>query len=166
MPDIQSHRAAKEHDSLLKNNERHNLQLMSLAIKNGELYGSSLVNRAFSQNQARTAARVQSSPTPQSTDRPLVVIRFDRPNVPYQRALYTAVSRALDRKPAATFQLVAVSPQTGTPARTALNKTAAKRNAEGVLRALAGMGLPGHKVSLSATTSNDAENNEVRIFVR
>ena len=148
------------------NNERHNLQLMSLAIKNGELYGSSLMNRAFSQNQTRTAARVQSSPAPQSTDQPLVVIRFDRPNVPYQRALYTAVSRALDRKPDATFQLVAVSPQTGTPARTALNKTAAKRNAEGVLRALADMGLPGHKVSLSATTSNDAENNEVRIFVR
>jgi hypothetical protein len=148
------------------NNERHNLQLMSLAIKNGELYGSSLLSRAFSQNQARTTARVQSNPTPQSTDRPLVVIRFDRPNVPYQRALYTAVSRALDRKPNATFQLVAVSPQTGTPARTALNKTAAKRNAEGVLRALADMGLPGHKISLSATTSNDAENNEVRIFVR
>ena len=148
------------------NNERHNLQLMSLAIKNGELYGSSLMNRAFSQNQARTAARIQSSPAPQSTDRPLVVIRFDRPNVPYQRALYTAVSRALDRKPDATFQLVAVSPQTGTPARTSLNKTAAKRNAEGVLRALADMGLPGHKVSLSATTSNNAENNEVRIFVR
>lgn len=147
-------------------NERHNLQLMSLAIKNGELYGSSLLSRAFSQKQARTVARVQSSPIPQSTDRPLVVIRFDRPNVPYERALYTAVSRALDRKPDATFQLVAVSPQTGTPARTALNKTAVKRNAEGVLRALADMGLPGHKISLSATTSNDAENNEVRIFVR
>ena len=96
----------------------------------------------------------------------MVVIRFDRPNVPYQRALYTAVSRALDRKPNATFQLVAVSPQVGSPARNALNKRAAKRNAEGVLRALADMGLPGHKVSLSATTSSEAENNEVRIFVR
>lgn len=148
------------------NNERHNLQLMSLAIKNGELYGASLVNRAFSQTQARTAAKVQSNPVPSTTDRPLVVIRFDRPNVPYQRALYTAVSRALDRKPNATFQLVAVSPQVGSPARNALNKTAAKRNAEGVLRALADMGLPGHKVSLSATTSSEAENNEVRIFVR
>ena len=148
------------------NNERHNLQLLSLAIKNGELYGASLVNRAFAQAQARTAARVQASPSPQTTDRPLVVIRFDRPNVPYQRALYTAVSRALDRKPDATFQLVTVSPQSGTPARTALNKTAAKRNAEGVLRALADMGLPGHKISLSSTTSTEAENNEVRIFVR
>ena len=49
---------------------------------------------------------------------------------------------------------------------TALNKTAAKRNAEGVLRALADMGLPGHKISLSSTTSSEAENNEVRIFVR
>ena len=148
------------------NNERHNLQLLSLAIKNGELYGSSLVNRAFAQAQARTAAKVQASPSPQPADRPLVVIRFDRPNVPYQRALYTAVSRALDRKPDATFQLVAVSPQSGTPARTALNKTAAKRNAEGVLRALADMGLPGHKISLSSKTSAEAENNEVRIFVR
>ena len=148
------------------NNERHNLQLLSLAIKNGELYGASLVNRAFVQAQARTAARVRASPSPQTKDRPLVVIRFDRPNVPYQRALYTAVSRALDRKPDATFQLVTVSPQSGTPARTALNKTAAKRNAEGVLRALADMGLPGHKISLSSTTSTEAENNEVRIFVR
>jgi hypothetical protein len=148
------------------NNERHNLQLLSLAIKNGELYGASLVNRAFAQAQARTSAKVQASPLPQMTDRPLVVIRFDRPNVPYQRALYTAVSRALDRKPDATFQLVAVSPKSGTPARTALNKTAAKRNAEGVLRALADMGLPGHKISLSSTTSSEAENNEVRIFVR
>ena len=148
------------------NNERHNLQLMSLAIKNGELYGTSLVNRSFSQARARTAAKVQSDPIPSTTEQPLVVIRFDRPNVPYQRALYTAVSRALDRKPDATFQLVAVSPQVGSPARNALNKTAAKRNAEGVLRALADMGLPGHKVSLSATTSSDAKNNEVRIFVR
>lgn len=148
------------------NNERHNLQLMSLAIKNGELYGSSLVNRAFTQAQVRTTAQVQSQPEPAPTDRPLVVIRFDRPNVPYERALYTAVSRALDRKPDATFQLVAVSPQGGSPARTALNKTAAKKNAEGVLRALADMGLPGHKVSLSSITSADAENNEVRIFVR
>ena len=57
-------------------------------------------------------------------------------------------------------------PQAGSPARNALNKTAAKRNAEGVLRALADMGLAGHKVSLSAATSNAAENNEVRIFVR
>lgn len=147
-------------------NERHNLQLVSLAIKNGELYGTSLVNRAFTQAQARTAAMVQSQPEPAPSDRPLVVIRFDRPNVPYERALYTAVSRALDRKPDATFQLVAVSPQSGSPARTALNKTAAKKNAEGVLRALADMGLPGHKVSLSSVTSADADNNEVRIFVR
>ena len=148
------------------NNERHNLQLTSLAIKNGELYGASLVNRSFSQAQARTVAKVQAEPAPNPADQPLVVIHFDRPNVPYERALYTAISRALDRKPDATFQVMAVSPRTNSPARTALNKTAAKRNAEGVLRALADMGLPGHKVSLSATTSSNLKNNEVRIFVR
>ena len=33
------------------NNERHNLQLLSLAIKNGELYGASLVNRALRKHE-------------------------------------------------------------------------------------------------------------------
>ena len=148
------------------NNERHNLQLMSLAIKNGELYGASLTNRSFTQQQARVAAKVQSEAGVRPNERPLVVIRFDRPDVPFQRALYTAVSRALDRKPDATFELVAVSPQGGSPARTALNKTAAKRNAQNVLRSLSDMGLPGHKVSLSAVTSKETDNNEVRLFVR
>ena len=41
--------------------------------------------------------------------RPLVVIRFDRANVPYEQALYTAVSRALERRPQALFDLVAVA---------------------------------------------------------
>src|SRR3546814_17324146 len=36
-------------------NERRNLTTMSLAIRNGELYGSSLMNRAFAQAEALTS---------------------------------------------------------------------------------------------------------------
>ena len=39
-----------------------------------------------------------------------MVIRFDRPNVAYQDALYTAVKAALDRKPSAAFDVVAMTP--------------------------------------------------------
>lgn len=45
--------------------------------------------------------------------RPLVVINFKATNPNYVDALYTAISRALDRDPSAKFDLVAVSPTAG-----------------------------------------------------
>lgn len=146
-------------------NERRNLTTMSIAIKNGERYGASLMNRAFAQAEikARTAAR---SGKRRATSRPLVVIRFDRPNVAYQQALYNAVSRAVERKPDAAFDLVAVSPKVGSSSARILNTTAAKRNAEGVLRTLTDMGLPASRVNLTATNSATARSNEVRVYVR
>ena len=146
-------------------NERRNMTTLSLAVKNGELYGTSLVNRAFAQSQALASAAAQSA-GPRPGDRALVVIRFDRPNVNYQQALYNAVSRALERKPTASFDILAVSPQRGSAAQVALSGTQAKRDAEGVLRALADMGLPPNRVKLSSSASPDSESNEVHIFVR
>ena len=84
----------------------------------------------------------------------------------YHRALYNAVSRALQRRPESAFDLVAVSPKTGSAAQVVLNSTAAKRNAEGVLRSLAQMGLSTSRLNLTAITSAGAQTNEVRVFVR
>ena len=146
-------------------NERRNLTTMSIAIKNGERYGASLVNRAFAQTEIKTRAAVRSGKR-RANSRPLVVIRFDRPNVAYQQALYNAISRAVERKPEAAFDLVAVSPKAGTPSARILNTTAAKRNAEGVLRTLTDMGLPASRVNLTAANSATARSNEVRLYVR
>ena len=151
--------------SIYVSNERSNLLAISLAVKNGELYGTSLANRAFAQNQALASAAAQA-PGPLVSDRPLVVIRFDRDNVPYQQALYNAVSRALERRPNASFDLVAVSPRAGTATQVALNSTAAKRHAEAVLRSLADMGLQTNRIKLSAMTTIGAQTNEVHIYVR
>jgi hypothetical protein len=145
-------------------NERQNLVTLSLAIKNGELYGQSLNNRSFGAKSpggppARTAAAVGDR-------RPLVIIRFDRPNVSYEQALYSAVKRALERRPDATFDLVAVSPNAGSPAQVALHTDASKRNAANVVRSLTNMGLAADRISLSATTSASVQSNEVQIYVR
>ncbi len=146
------------------NNERQNMTTLSLAIKNGELYGSSLATRAFTQTETLARAEAQST-VPQASDRPLVIIRFDRPNVQYQQALYNAVSQALSRKPTATFDLVAISPQRGTSAQMALNSAAAKRNGEAVLRSLTDMGVPGGRVQLLSNESPSATANEVHLYV-
>ncbi|MTI11345.1 hypothetical protein [Curvivirga aplysinae] len=146
------------------NNERQNMTTLSLAIKNGELYGSSLATRAFTQTETLARAEAQSS-VPKASDRPLVIIRFDRPNVQYQQALYNAVSQALSRKPTATFDLVAISPQRGTAAQIALNASAAKRNGEAVLRSLRDMGVPSGRVQMLAQESPSATANEVHLYV-
>jgi hypothetical protein len=83
---------------------------------------------------------------------PLVVIRFDRPNVQYEPALYGAVQQALQRRPGATFDVAA-------------SNVAAQRSAEQVYRSLANMGLPRDRVSL-APAAADANGNEVRVYVR
>ena len=66
--------------------------------------------------------------------RPLVVIRFDRPNVPYKEPLFTAATEALNRRPGAVFDIVSIVPQQGTPAQVALAANQSRRNAEQVGR--------------------------------
>jgi hypothetical protein len=158
-------------------NERANLTTLSLAIKNGEMLGGSLANRAFLSSAPAASAVPAPAPAPAQTAsrrpvqqsgprRPLVVIRFDRPNVEYEQALYTAVSRALERRPTATFDLVAVAPNRGNAAQVTVAANTSKRNAESVLRSLSDMGLPLDRVRLSAMTSGQAASNEVHIYVR
>ena len=148
-------------------NERRNLTSLSLSVKNGELFGPPLAARAY------TAAVVANAPTRATAGlgftqgrQPLVVIRFDRPDVPYQQALYSALSETLDRMPTASFDVVAIAPNQGTPAQVALKTNESKRNAEQVFRSLTDMGLPGDRVSISTTTSASVQANEVHIYVR
>lgn len=150
------------------NSERSNLASLSVGIKNGELLGQGLGNRAFASAAPMAASPIAASAGGAMTEgrRPLVVIRFDRARVDYQQALYTAVSRALERRPDAAFDLVAVSPSRGNAAQVTLNSANAKRNAESVLRSLTEMGLPATRVQLSSTTSVQAQNAEVHVYVR
>ncbi len=144
--------------------ERSNLNTLSSSIKSGEIMGASLTYRALS---AATANTPTPSPMARSTvdRRPLVVIRFDRSNVAYEQALYNAVSRVLERRPNATFALVAVAPASGGAARVALNSNKAQRNTESVLRALQRMGLPPQRIGISARTSGAAQSNEVHLYL-
>ncbi len=152
------------------NNERRNLTSLSLAIKNGEMFGPPLASRAFAAafGSAPTARQLAAGPGRATgiLRQPLVVIRFDRPDVPYAQALYSAVSQAIERRPSAIFDVVAVAPNRGTPAEVSLNSNRSKRNAERVFRSLTEMGLPGDRITLSATTSTAVQTNEVHVHVR
>lgn len=153
--------------------ERNNLRTLSLAVSNGDLYGKSLANRPFSSASEFSAASVDPSapamraaPAVLSGPRPLVKIRFDRPDVDYEQPVYMAVNEALERYPSARFDLVAVHPSTGNPAEVAIESTRARRNAERVLRTMTQMGVPLDRVDLSYNESAEAATNEVHIYIR
>jgi hypothetical protein len=147
--------------------ERQNLNTLAVAIKNGQLYGSSLNGQTGFAPAAYEPAEPAAAPfTAVSSDAALVTIRFDKPNVNYEGALYAAVKSALDRSPDASFDVVAVSPSGSTPGQQALSASTARRNAEQVLRSLSNMGLPAGRVRLSASTSATARTGEVQVFVR
>ncbi len=98
--------------------------------------------------------------------RPLVLIRFDRPDVDYEAALSQAVKIALARRPEARFDLVGVQPSLGAVGPTTLSGGDSRRNMERVLRSLAAIGLSVERISLSATTSATARTSEVHLYVR
>ena len=150
--------------------ERRNLTALALAISNGEAFGPNLSTFAFNE-----AVRIAHGGAPgdhpsvaggADARLPLVVIRFDRPNVDYQRALYAAVSQAIERRPSALFDVVAVTPNRGAPSEVASSSGAAKKSAEKVMRDLLAMGLPATRLNLSAATSEQALANEVRVYIR
>lgn len=147
-------------------NERSDINTLAIAIKNGELFGSSLASRTFTPTTTGLAPAAAPRASSTSGRRPLVVIRFDRASVAYEQALYSAVSRALERRPDAFFDVVAISPQSSNRGRAALDTNAVRRNAQQVLRSLTNMGLPANRVALSAGSAPDAQTNEVRVFVR
>ncbi len=141
-------------------NERANLTTLAGAIKNGELYGSTFGSPMMVASSAPGAANAAYGGTP------LVVIRFDHPNVDYQQILYAALSQALQTRPGAGFSVVAVSPTRGTVTAVQLAQTAAKRHAQEVMRSITDMGVPASRLAVASSTDPGATASEVRVFVR
>jgi hypothetical protein len=137
--------------------ERGSLTVLANSIKDGELYGGTP-----GITQAAAAGGVQLA----SAGTPLVVIRFDRPGVDYQQILYAALNQALQSRPNAGFEVVAVSPTRGSAASVQIAQTASARYAQDVMRSMTNMGVPATRMSVASATDPGAASSEVRVFVR
>jgi len=138
-------------------NERSNLTVLNNSIKTGELYGalnSPVPSGAMTSQQLASAGQ------------PLVVIKFDRPDVDYQQMLYAALNQALQSRPSAGFEVVAVSPSKGNAAAVQIAQTTARRHAQDVMRSMTDMGVPATRLGVASTTDPVASGSEVRVFVR
>jgi hypothetical protein len=138
--------------------ERANLTMLASAIKNGELYSGML--------GAPVAANIVPGAQIAANSTPLVTIRFDHPDVDYQQILYAALNQALQSRPSAGFEVVAVSPSRGNAAAVQIAQTTARRHAQAVMRSMTDMGVPASRMGVASTTDPNATSSEVRVFVR
>lgn len=136
-------------------NERANLTTLAAAIKSGDFYGGG-VSSSLGSGGIQTGY----------AGSPLVVVKFDRPNVDYQQVLYAALNQALQNRPGANFQVVAVSPTRGTAASVQIAQSTARRHAQDVMRTMTDMGVPATRLNVGSTTDPNATSSEVRVFVR
>jgi hypothetical protein len=136
--------------------ERANLTVLASSIKSGELYGGGLGVSTSAIGGVQMAGGGS----------PLVVIKFDRPGVDYQQVLYAALNQALQNRPSAGFQVVAVSPTRGSAASVQLAQSTARRHAQDVMRSMTDMGVPATRLNVASTTDPGTSTSEVRVFVR
>lgn len=95
-----------------------------------------------------------------------IVIRYDRPHVVYEDALYVALTKALDRYPEAEFDLVLAIPTMPTRANPREALARGERQIEDVVLAMTDMGMPAGRLTISAHTDETVTDNEIRIYIR
>jgi hypothetical protein len=142
--------------------ERSNLTALASGVSKGDFLGTTLASNTVPAPMQPTLPPGAGA----ASGRPLVTIRFDRPNVNYEQALYQAARKALEIRPNAAFDVVGVAPAGGAAAQVALNGDIARTNADRVVRSLLSMGLPADRVSTGQTNDASVQANEVRIYVR
>jgi hypothetical protein len=142
-------------------NERANLTTLADSIKNGELYGGDSGLPMGPSNGPISG----TFGTP-IAGTPLVVVKFDRPDVQYQQILYTALAQALQSRPSASFEVVAATPTRGTAAAVQLSQTQANRHAQQVMRSMTDMGVPSTRLAVASATDPSISNPEVRVYIR
>ncbi len=135
-------------------NERNGLVDLAAGINVGGMYATGGRGVVASRQPAPAVAAASFADR-----KPLVVIRFDKADVAYEPALYQALSRALERRPDAVFDLVAVTPAGG-------NSSGARRNSESVMRSMTNMGLPSERVIMASMSNPSASAPEVHVYVR
>ena len=97
---------------------------------------------------------------PINYDNAIVVIKFDDQDTDYASGLFEAISSALEQKPSAAFEVVAVSPTGGA---SFANK--ARERASEILNKIAEMGVPAERLLLSSSNSSTAQA-KVHVYVR
>lgn len=141
------------------NNERQYMKNLAVDLEVGKFGGSVSPPPTYEQGMQTSSSELKMAPI--NYDNAIVVIKFDDEDTDYASGLFEAISSALEQKPSAAFEVVAVSP---TGVASFANK--ARDRASEILNKIAEMGVPAERLLLSSSNSSTAQAEEVHVYVR
>jgi hypothetical protein len=150
------------------NDERKYMKNLSRDIEVGK-FGRKVSAPPTMETSEDTNNEDLSSPTklkqlkvaPLNYDNAILVIKFDDTNFDYSTALFESISNALEQIPSAAFEVVAVSPTSGPS-----YADNARDKASEVFSKIVEMGVPTERVSITSSSSNSAQAEEVHIYLK
>ena len=143
---------------VILNDERKYMKELAADVEVGK-FGDSVASPPTRGSGSNTSSRIEMAPI--NYDNAIVVIKFDDQDTDYAAGLFESISSALEQKPSAAFEVVAVSP-TGQASFAAK----ARDRASEILNKIAEMGVPANRLSLSSSNSASAQAEEVHIYIR
>lgn len=104
-------------------------------------------------------------PVPYEGEKPLMVIRFNEASVPYEWPLYETLTKALEVKPQAHFDVVSVAPRSQDLNQQMKDSDTASSDLARVLGTLKEIGMPENRYKVSKIY-DAVKSSEVRIYVK
>lgn len=142
--------------------QRDEMAVLKRAVETGDL---AAVDSKGEMARAASLGRQQGVDMVRAGMSPLVIIRFDRPNVSYEVALADVVSRALEIDPGARFKLLSVAPQTDNEIIRQQSNAAAQQYAQAVRRSLAKLGVAPDQIVVGFANRAETLHSEVHIYI-
>lgn len=97
---------------------------------------------------------------------PLVIVRFNQPQVYYEQQLYSALSKAVAVKPDLLLDVVAYSPLTGKADVDAAWAAQTAQHAQAVVASLVQMGVPQSRIAVTSQSQPGIRFDETHLYVR
>lgn len=141
------------------NDERQYMKKLAVDVEVGKFGNSVSSPPAGGSANAESTSITKFAPI--NYDNALVVLKFDDTELDYSTGLFETISSALEQKPTAKFEIVAVSPTGGV----SFASKARERAAE-ILTQITEMGVPTERLSLTSSNSSTAQAEEVHIYIR
>lgn len=142
--------------------QRDEMAVLKRAVETGDL---AAIDSKGERARAASRGRQQGADMARAGMSPLVIIRFDRPNVSYEVALADVVGRALEIDPGARFKLLSVAPQTDDEIIRQQSNAAAQQYVQAVRRSLAKLGVAPDQIVVGFANRAETLHSEVHIYI-
>lgn len=122
-------------------------------------------NHNKAKNKATEEAHEANFEVPHAGEKPLMVIRFNEASVAYEWPLYETLTKALEVRPQAQFDVVSVAPRSTDLNQQLKDNDTSTADLTRVLATLKEVGMPENRYKVSKIY-DDVKTSEVRIYIR